>query len=115
MNLADLSLACITKPTTAVSYEKDTSTLEPAPQLQSFAFHQDRDSYAMHLHNARRPSGVPVLDFSKVQMLSVEADREQDLMAIQALIRVTKQLETLKYTSTYGDPYYIYIIPHPRF
>ena len=115
MSLADLTLVCITKPTTAVSYEKNTSTPEAAPQLQSFAFRQDRDSYAMHLHNARRPSGVPVLDFSKVRTLSVEADREQDLMAIQALIRATKQLETLKYTSTYGDPYYIYIIPHSRF
>ena len=114
-NLADLSLACITKPTTAVNNEEKPSAPEAALQLQSFAFRQDCDSYAMHLHNARRPNGVPVLDFSKVRLLSFEAGREQDLVAIQALIRATKQLETLKYTSTYGDPYYIYIIPHSRF
>ncbi|EDQ98474.1 uncharacterized protein LACBIDRAFT_300228 [Laccaria bicolor S238N-H82] len=99
MNLADLSLNYITKPTMAVSHEEDISASEAAPQLQSFASSLDRGSYAMHLLNARRPNGVPVLDFSKVRMLSVEADREQDLMAIQALIRATQQLETLKYAT----------------
>jgi len=38
MNLADLTLARLTRPTTAVSYEKDPSALEAAPQLRSFAF-----------------------------------------------------------------------------
>jgi hypothetical protein len=105
MNLADLSLACVTRPTTVVSYENDCTVPEAAPQLQLFAFHLDGGSYAMHLLNTRHPNGVPVLDFSKVRTLSVEADREQDLMAIQAFIRVTKNLETLDYTSMW-DPYY---------
>ncbi|EDR16144.1 uncharacterized protein LACBIDRAFT_301925 [Laccaria bicolor S238N-H82] len=105
MNLADLTLACITRAPTAVSYDKDSSALEAAPQLQSFAFCQDFGSYAMHLFNTRRPNGVPVLDFSRVRTLSVEADGEQDLMTIQALIRATKRLETLRYTTEITQGY----------
>ncbi|EDR03617.1 uncharacterized protein LACBIDRAFT_306978 [Laccaria bicolor S238N-H82] len=105
MNLADLTLTCITKPTMAVRYEEDISAPEAAPQLQSFAFRRDRGSYTMYLLNARRPNGVPVLDFSKVRTLTVEADREQDLVAIHALIRATKQLETLKYTTDITQGY----------
>jgi hypothetical protein len=112
MNLADLTLDCVTRPTTAVSDEKDPSAPEAAPQLRSFAFRLDRGAYAMHLLNARRPNGVPVLDFSKVRMLSVEADREQDLMAIQALIRVSKNLEILEYASMWDRHYRYKYLTH---
>ena len=104
MNLADLTLARLTRPTMAVSYEKDPSALEAAPQLRSFTFRLNSGPYAMHLLNARRPSGACVLDFRNVRMLSVEADKEGDLVAIQAFIRVTEKLETLDYAGTYQDP-----------
>ena len=104
MNLADLTLALLKRPTTAESYEKDLSALEGAPQLQSFSFSLNCGSYAMHLLNARRPNGVRVLDFRTVRTLSVVANDNRDLMAIQAFIRVTEKLETLIYVSTYRDP-----------
>ena len=104
MNLADLTLALLTRPTTAESYEKDLSALEGAPQIQSFSFRLDCGPYAMHLLNARRPNGVHVVDFRNVRTLSVMADDEGDLMAIQAFIRVTEKLETLIYGGMYQDP-----------
>ena len=58
----------------------------------------------MHLLNARRPNGVRVLDFRNLRTLSVVANNNRDLMAIQAFIRVTEKLETLIYVSTYRDP-----------
>jgi len=116
INLADLALACIAKPTTTVaSYENSSSAQETSPQLQSFAFHMNSNSYAMHLLNARRPNGVPVLDFSEVRILSVEAYAEEHLMSIQAFIGATKKLETLVYGSRYGVPYHVYIISYSRF
>ena len=58
----------------------------------------------MHLLNARRPNGVRVLDFRNLRTLSVVADKERDLVAIRAFIRVTEKLETLIYVGTYQDP-----------
>ena len=57
----------------------------------------------MHLLNARRPNGVRVLDFRNLRTLSVVADKERDLVAIRAFIRVTERLETLIYDGTYQD------------
>jgi hypothetical protein len=104
MNLADLTLARLIRPTTAVSCGNGSSALEAAPQLRSFAFRLNSGPYAMHLLNARRPNGGRVLDFRNVRTLSVEAGKEGDLMVIQAFIRVTQKLETLDYVGTYQDP-----------
>jgi hypothetical protein len=104
MNLADLTLARLIRPTTAVSCRNGSSALEAAPQLRSFAFRLNSGPYAMRLLNARRPNGGRVLDFRNVRTLSVEAGKEGDLMVIQAFIRVTQKLETLDYVGTYQDP-----------
>jgi hypothetical protein len=114
MNLADLTLARLTSHTMAVSYEKDSSAQAfAAPQLRSFAFRLNSGPYATHLLNARRPNGGRVLDFRNVQMLSVEASKEGDLTAVQALIRVTEKLETLNYNGAYqGSTTYISYLTH---
>jgi hypothetical protein len=74
---------------------------EAIPQLQSFTFGVGAGGYAKELLKARRSNDLPVLDFSNIRTLNVNAKEHSDLVVMHALTRATKKLETLNYNGMY--------------
>lgn len=100
-NLVDLTLLSVSGSAAGIDDdEQGEGNFVPeavAPQLQSFNFDSWSSPYVLHLLNYRRSDGIPVVDFGTVRKLSVEAENEQDLVVIQALIKATQKLEVIEY------------------
>ena len=96
------------------SYEHEYCTPDVVPQLQSltlnghFATRFRRSDTLTTLVNARRSEHVPVLDFSNLRILTFYIYHDPDRVALHALIKVIKKLETLS-CKYYAGMYPIYL------
>ena len=102
VNLADLTLRCFTGSAVADGQGEEEVVPDAAPQLRSFGFDSKSGPHVLHLFNDRQSNGIPVLDFSSVRRLSVNAENERDLEVTQALIKITKKLEIIEYVGTHA-------------
>ncbi|EDR12622.1 uncharacterized protein LACBIDRAFT_311219 [Laccaria bicolor S238N-H82] len=103
VNLTDLSVYFVDFDYAGVA-EQEPSTLissdlnfEVVPRLQLFAYGFMGERYAMKLLNAKCPNGGPMLDFTNVRTLSIYPGEQSNLATAHALVKITNNLETLRY------------------
>ena len=91
INLINLRLGLIK----GIMYGYDHGWLvqDAVPQLQSFTSVLC-GGYTASLVKAKRSEDVPVLDFSNLRVLGINIDEYSGSEALEALMQVTKQLET---------------------
>ena len=101
VNLIDLRLSLVDGIMDGDEHRDEYFVQDTVPQLQSFASGILCGEYTTSLIDARRSKDVPVLDFSKLQVLGINIDEYSSLEAFEALMEVTEKLETFHYLGMY--------------
>ena len=77
--------------------DKEYTTLDPVPHIQSFTFGCADDPFVTKVFHAKRSTGVPMLDFSNLKELNIHARFEDCFEGRKTLLQASKKLEILHY------------------
>ena len=88
---------------------KEPTTLDPVPHIQSFAF-GSADDFAMKVFHAKRSTGVPMLDFSNLKVLNIHASPRCGFEGRKTLLQASEKIEILHYQGMHSRNSFTWVL-----